>query len=69
MQRVGHDRHYHSPHVGYTIAGGKFRITDSAGNREVNVPSGIAFGNEQVSVHEVLNVGETTADFLIIEYK
>ena len=66
---VGHEKHYHNPHVGYTIAGGKFRLTDSAGTREVNVPIGSSFGNEQVTIHEVLNVGETTAAFLIIEYK
>ena len=66
---VGHERHYHSPHVGYTLAGGKFRITDAAGSKEVNVPTGVSFGSEKVTVHEVLNVGETIAEFLIIEYK
>ena len=66
---VGHERHYHNPHVGYTIAGGKFRLTSSTGTREVNVPMGSSFGSEEVTIHEVLNVGETTAEFLIIEYK
>ncbi len=66
---VGHEKHYHKPHVGYTIAGGKFRLIDSKGTREVNVPIGSSFGSEQVTIHEVMNVGDTTAEFLIIEYK
>ncbi len=66
---VGHEKHYHDPHVGYTLAGGKFQMTDSSGTREVNVPAGSSFGSEKVITHEVLNVGETTAEFLIIEYK
>ena len=66
---VGHERHYHNPHIGYTLAGGKFRITDSSGTREVNVPKGYSFSNETVTEHEVVNIGETTAVFLIMEYK
>lgn len=66
---VGHEKHYHNPHVGYTLVGGKFRLIDSKGTREVNVPIGSSFGSEQVTIHEVLNVGDTTAEFLIIEYK
>lgn len=66
---VGHEKHYHNPHVGYTLAGGRFQMTDSSGTREVNVPTGSSFGSEKKIFHEVLNVGETTAEFLIIEYK
>lgn len=66
---VGHEKHYHNPHFGYTIAGGKFRITDDKGTREVDVPTGYSFSNDEVSSHEVLNIGETTAVFLIMEYK
>lgn len=66
---VGHEKHYHAPHVGYTLESGKFRITDSEGTREVNVPKGYVFANDTITVHEVLNIGETTAQFLIIEYK
>ena len=66
---VGHEKHYHAPHTGYTLSGGKFRMTDSSGTRTVDVPSGTSFGNDQVSIHEVLNVGETTGQFLIIETK
>ena len=66
---VGHEKHYHAPHVGYTLKGGRFQMTDSTGSREVDVPTGSQFGNEDVIVHEVLNIGQTTAEFLIIEYK
>ncbi|MEP3388011.1 MAG: hypothetical protein ABJO02_07480 [Reichenbachiella sp.] len=66
---VGHDRHFHAAHFGYTLEGGKFQITDTTGTREVNVPTGYDFYNEHIEWHQVLNVGETTAVFLIVEPK
>ena len=66
---VGHEKHYHNPHFGYTITGGKFKITDTTGTREIDVPTGYSFSNDKVTSHEVLNIGETTAVFLIMEYK
>jgi hypothetical protein len=66
---VGHERHYHAPHVGYTLESGKFRIVDSTGRREVEIPADYVFGNDKIQEHEVLNIGTTTAKFLIIEYK
>ena len=66
---VGHERHYHNPHYGYTLAGGKFRITDTTGTREVDIPIGYNFNNDRIEWHEALNIGETTAVFLIMEYK
>lgn len=66
---VGHERHYHDEHFGYTLAGGKFRIKDTTGVREVDIPTGYDFYNEKVEWHEVLNIGETTAIFLIVEVK
>lgn len=66
---VGHEKHYHAPHFGYTLSGSKFRIKDTTGTREVNVPSGTEFYNEEISEHEVLNIGDSTAVFLIIEPK
>ncbi|MEN8886992.1 MAG: cupin domain-containing protein [Winogradskyella sp.] len=65
---VGHEKHYHNPHYGYTLAGGQFKITDSTGTRDVNVPTRYSFSKDSVTVHEVLNIGETTAVFLIVEY-
>ena len=66
---VGHDKHYHNPHVGYTLVGGKFRITDDSGTREVDVPTGYTFSKDSITAHAVLNIGETTSVFLIMEYK
>ena len=66
---IGHEKHYHNPHFGYTLAGGKFRITDTTGTRDVDVPTGYSFSKDEISTHEVLNIGETTAVFLIMEYK
>ena len=66
---VGHERHYHASHFGYALAGSKFRITDTTGTREVNVPTGTNFYNEGIEWHQVLNIGDSTAVFLIIEPK
>lgn len=66
---VGHERHYHKAHIGYTVAGSKFRITDETGTKEVDVPTGSSFTNEGVAWHEVLNIGDSTAVFLIMEPK
>ena len=66
---VGHERHFHASHFGYTIKGSKFQIKDTTGIREVNVPTGTEFYNEGIAWHEVLNIGDSTAVFLIIEPK
>jgi len=66
---VGHEEHYHNPHVGYTLSGGKFRITDNTGTREVNVPTGYVFSKNTITSHTVLNIGDNTSTYLIIEYK
>ncbi|WP_420317002.1 hypothetical protein [Ekhidna sp.] len=66
---VGHERHYHDAHFGYTLVGSTFRIKDTTGIREVNVPTGYSFYNEKIEWHEVLNIGADTAVFLIMEPK
>lgn len=66
---VGHEKHEHAPHFGYTLKGSTFKITDDTGTREVNVPTGYDFHKEETSWHEVQNVGDSTAMFLIIEPK
>ena len=66
---VGHERHNHKAHFGYTLAGSTFRIKDTTGVREIKVPSGSNFYNEGIEWHEVLNIGDSTAVFLIIEPK
>ena len=64
---VGHERHYHAPNFGYAVAGGRMRITDASGTREVDLPAGSSFASPGTEWHEVLNVGETTVVYLIIE--
>ncbi len=66
---VGHEKHFHAAHFGYTLKGGKFRITDKTGTREVNVPTGYDFYNQRIEWHNVLNIGDSTAVFLIVEPK
>jgi len=66
---VGHERHFHASHFGYTLKGSKFRIKDTTGTKEVNLPDGYSFYNQKVDWHEVVNIGDSTAVFLIIEPK
>jgi quercetin dioxygenase-like cupin family protein len=66
---VGHERHYHNPHFGYTIAGSTFRMKDTTGVREVEVLTGTDFYSEGTQWHEVLNIGDSTGVFLIVEPK
>ncbi|MDX1471664.1 MAG: cupin domain-containing protein [Flavobacteriaceae bacterium] len=66
---VGHEKHYHRPHFGYAIAGSKFRITDSTGVREVDMKTGGYFSKDKIYRHEAVNIGDSTAIFLIIEPK
>ncbi len=64
---VGHERHYHSPHFGYALAGGRMRITDARGTREVDLATGSSFSSDGVAWHEVVNVGDSTVVYLIVE--
>ena len=64
---VGHERHYHDPHFGYAIAGGRMRLTGSGGTRELDLETGSSYASDGVDWHEVLNVGETTVVYLIVE--
>ena len=66
---VGHEMHYHSPHVGYTLKGGTFKLDDIEGIREVTIPKGYTWTKDSITTHTVQNVGNTTSVFLIIEYK
>ncbi len=64
---VGHVRHYHAPHFGYVIAGGQMQITDAGGTRTVLLEAGATWTSDGVAWHEVLNVGDTTSIYLIVE--
>jgi quercetin dioxygenase-like cupin family protein len=66
---IGHEKHYHKPHFGYTLSGSTFKITDDSGTREVSPITGSHFYSEGTKWHEALNIGDSTAVFLIIEPK
>ncbi len=66
---IGHEKHYHSPHFGYTLKGGTFKITEAKGTKEIRVKDGTTWSKTKTSVHEVLNIGNTTSTYLIIETK
>lgn len=65
----GHDRHFHRPHFGYALSGGRMRITDANGVRDTAIATGSTFTSTGVAWHEVLNVGDTTVQYLIVESK
>ncbi len=64
---VGHERHYHDPHFGYVLVGGRMQITDAEGTRTVDIPDDSTWDSDGVEWHEVVNVGETTSQYLIVE--
>ncbi len=66
---IGHEKHYHIAHFGYTLSGSRLQITDDTGAREIEVPTGSDFNSNGIEWHEVLNIGDSTAVFLIIEPK
>ena len=66
---VGHERHYHKRHFGYVIAGGRMQITDATGTRVVEPATGAHFKSDGIGWHEVVNIGDSTATYLIMEPK
>jgi len=45
------------------------RITDDSGVREMDLATGSSYASDGVAWHEVMNIGETTTTFLIVEPK
>jgi hypothetical protein len=66
---VGHERHFHAAHFGYAITGGRVRITDENGFREVDLSTGSSYTSEGVLWHEIINIGQTIIRYLIVERK
>ena len=67
--RIGHERHYHRSHFGYALSGGRMCITDATGAREAALAAGSSYTSAGTAWHEVLNVGDTTVQYLIVESK
>ena len=66
---VGHERHYHAAHVGYVLEGGRMEVTDESGTRVVETTASSSWHSDGVDWHEVVNVGDTSTSYLIIEPK
>jgi len=67
---VGHEKHFHYPHFGYVIEGGTLEITDQEGEVEVRETiTGGTWSTDVITVHEAMNVGNTTTSYLIVEPK
>jgi quercetin dioxygenase-like cupin family protein len=64
---VGHEKHYHNPHFGYVLEGGTLRIVDDNGERVVTTEAGGSWSTTTLTVHEALNIGDTTTSYLIVE--
>lgn len=66
---VGHEKHYHNPHFGYVLEGGILRLQDSKGVHGVTTRSGGTWTTTEITVHQAVNIGETTTSYLIVEPK
>lgn len=64
---VGHEKHYHNPHFGYVLEGGALRIVDDSGEKVVTTRTGGSWSTTSLTVHEALNIGDTTTSYLIVE--
>ncbi|WP_261388883.1 cupin domain-containing protein [Qipengyuania aquimaris] len=64
---VGHERHYHPAHYGYALSGGTMQLTSENGTRTATLETGSDYSSDGTEWHEVVNVGETTVTYLIVE--
>lgn len=66
---VGHEKHKHNAHFGYALSGGKMQLTDDKGTRVVELATNSYFESKGKKWHQVLNIGNTTVVYLMIESK
>jgi quercetin dioxygenase-like cupin family protein len=67
---IGHEKHYHVPHFGYVLEGGTLRITNEQGEDQVvETITGGTWSTDEITVHNALNIGDTTTSYLIVEPK
>jgi len=64
---TGHEKHYHNPHFGYVLEGSTMRVLDQTGEREVVAETGSTWSTSTITIHEAVNIGTTTARYLIVE--
>ncbi|MEZ5895095.1 MAG: hypothetical protein R3C51_01725 [Parvularculaceae bacterium] len=66
---VGHERHFHAPHFGYILEGGKMQITDESGTVVRDLETGASWKSDGVQWHEAVNIGDSTSVYIIVEPK
>ncbi len=66
---IGHERHFHPKHFGYVVQGATMRITDQSGTAERVLETGSSWWSDGVKWHEAVNIGSTTAIYVIVEPK
>ena len=64
---VGHEPHFRTPHFGYVVAGSVMQVSDESGTRRVESRSGSSWTSDGTAWHEVLDIGDTTGVYLIVE--
>lgn len=65
----GHERHFHPPHWGYIVEGSTMRITTAAGTVDRELKAGTSWWSDGIAWHEAVNIGKTTAVYIIVEPK
>jgi quercetin dioxygenase-like cupin family protein len=66
---VGHERHFHRPNFGYVLAGGSMSISSAEGTRIADLVTGSSYTSAGTPWHEVINVGDSTVVYLVVEPK
>ena len=66
---VGHEKHYHKPHFGYVLEGSTMLIRSANGESESSTAAGETWSTDRLTIHEAVNIGDTTARYLIVEPK
>jgi len=64
---VGHERHFHPAHYGYALSGGTMQLISASGTRVAEISTGSHYTSNGVEWHEVINIGDTTVTYLIVE--
>ena len=66
---VGHERHFHGRHFGYAMPAAGYESPMPAAHAKSDLATGSSFTSPGVAWHEVVNIGDTTVVYLIIEPK
>nr|WP_294529763.1 cupin domain-containing protein [uncultured Rhodopila sp.] len=64
-----HVRHSHPGYLSYVLSGGKGRIEDEKGTRQIEVRADTYTNIQPIPWHELTNTGDTTLRYLVVERK